>query len=176
MQQSKAQKNDPSILRDEAMDPVERAAALSRLVSDHRREFEPDIAGLLTHRDPILRGESVFALVGRWRIERYGMQARQLLTDDPDWSVRSSVAHALSMYVRSGRVTPEERVSILRLLALTVQEDRDANVQQAAYEGILRILGRPSKDYFYEMRAFDSQQDVNWVLLAPYLREADNEK
>ena len=65
MNQGKALANDPSVLRDAEMDPVERAAALSRLVSDQRKEFEPDIAGLLTHRNPVLRCESIIALVGR---------------------------------------------------------------------------------------------------------------
>lgn len=176
MNHRKAQAGDPDILRDETVDPVERAAALSRLVSDQHRELEHDIAKLLTHNEPILRAKAIGALAGRWHIEKYSKFAERLLSDDPDWVVRRNAAHALSMYAQQDQVSEKVRKSILRLLARTVQSESDVGVQEAAYEAVLRILQRSASEYFHEVRDFDSQQDVNWVLLAPYLREADNEK
>lgn len=99
MSHGKALQDAPRCLRDETRAPAERAAALSRLVSDGRREFEPDIAALLTHSEPLLRAKALLALVGRWRVERYYRLACRILTDDPDWLVRRHAAHALSVYV-----------------------------------------------------------------------------
>lgn len=169
MHQGKAQANDPSVLRDVTARPVDRAAALSRLVSDRRTEFEPDIVRFLAHEHPILRADAIFALVGRWCLARYVPHAERLLVEDPDEAVRGYAAYALSMYAWLGGVSEQERSRILRTLARVVQTDADPGVQQAAYEGVLRILDRPASEYFHEVRDFDARGDVNWELLKPYL-------
>lgn len=170
MQHGKAQPNDPSVLRDETARPVDRAAALSRLVSDRRTEFEPDVVRFLAHDHPILRADAIFALVGRWRMARYVSHADRLLVEDPDEVVRGNAAYALSMYAaRADHISKQERSRILRTLARVVQTGEDPGVQQAAYEGVLRILDRPAADYFHEVRDFDARRDVNWELLKPYL-------
>lgn len=174
MPHRKAQASDPDRLRDETVDPVERSAALSRLVSDQRREFEPDIAKLLVHDEPLLRAKALVALAGRWHIGTYVNLAVRALGDDPDWLVRRNAAHALSMYAQRDQVGERGRTPILRTLARAVQSDGDPGVQEAAYEAILRVLGRPAEEYFHEARDFDSQQDVDWTLLAPYLSETDD--
>jgi hypothetical protein len=69
----------------------------------------------------------------------------------------------------AGDISEPERRRILRTLAAIVQSDEDPGVQQSAYEGVLRILDRPSAEYFYESRFFDTRRDVNWALLKPYL-------
>lgn len=170
MRHGKAQPNDPSILRDETARPVDRAAALSRLVSDGRTEFEPDIVRCVAHEHPVLRGDAIMALVGRWRMERYVSHADRMLVEDADEAVRGNAAWALSMYAaRADRVSEEERSRILRTLARVVLSDEDPGVQQSAYDGVLRILDRPFTEYMREARFFDAQRDANWELLKPYL-------
>lgn len=176
MRRRKAQASDPATLRDETAPPVERAAALSRLVSDQRREFERDIARLLTHPEPLLRGKAIIALAGRWNIRDYLSLAHRLLREDPDWLVRSNAACALSLYASPGQADEQERAAILRALAQSVQSDDDTRVKEAAYTAILDILGRPAAEHFYDVREFDPQRDVNWSLLAPYLGTAASEE
>jgi HEAT repeat protein len=169
MRHGKAQSNDPSVLRDETARPVDRAAALSRLVSDRRTEFEPDIVRCLAHEHPVLRGDALYALLGRWCMARYVPHADRLLVEDPDWAVRMDAASALSTYAWLGGVSEQERSRILRTLARVVLSDEDPGVQQSAYQGVLQILDRPSAEYMHEARFFDPQRDVNWELLKPYL-------
>ncbi len=173
MPHGKAHRDDPRNLRDETCALVERAAALSRLVSDERREFEPYIVTLLTHDEPLLRAAALLALAGRWRLERYFEVAFRLLTEDPDWLVRSNAAHALSMYACRSPITPQKKHSVLRALALSVQTDPDAGVKEAAYRALLQILERPVSEYFHASREFDLRRDVNWELLRPYLAQTD---
>ena len=170
MRPGKAHPNDPQVLRDETARPVDRAAALSRLVSDRRTEFEPDIVRCLAHEHPILRGDAIRALVGRWCMAQYVPQADRMLAEDPDEAVRGDAAGALSMYAWLGGVPEPERLRILRTLARVVQKKEDPGVQEAAYNGVLRILDRPSTEYFHEaLRFFDPHRDANWELLKPYL-------
>jgi hypothetical protein len=169
MRHGKAQPNDPYVLRDETARPVDRAAALSRLVSDRRTEFEPDIVKCLAHDHPILRGKALIALVGHWCMARHVPQADRLLVEDPDEAVRGNAAYALSMYAWLGGVPEQERSRILRTLARVAQTEEDPGVQQSAYEGVLRILDRPFAEYMREARVFDPRRDVNWELLKPYL-------
>jgi HEAT repeat protein len=170
MRHGKAQPNDPYVLRDETARPVDRASALSRLVSDRRTEFEPDIVRCLAHEHPVLRGDALMALVGRWRMERHVSHADRMLVEDPDEAVRGNAAWALSMYAaRADRISEQERTRILRTLARVVLSDEDPGVQQSAYDGVLRILDRPFAEYMREARFFDPQRDVNWELLKPYL-------
>lgn len=169
MQYSKALPTDPETLLDPSVDSVERIAALSRLVSDQRREFEPFIAKLLVNPEPVIRAKSILSLVGRWQIENYVGAAVQMLTDDPDELARSNAAQALSMFAGTDKAREQDRLLILRALTRLIKSDKNEDVQEAAYEAILQLLKRPANEYFHERRSFDSKKDVNWELLSPYL-------
>ena len=134
----KAFETDERLLRDDVARPVDRAAALGRLVYDGRRELEPLIANLLQHEDGLLRGEAIHALVGRWRIAAHVPSAIRLMHHDPDWVSRMSAVQALSNYVTLSKLSPPEMPQIFESLH-RAQEDADFRVSDAARDALSRI-------------------------------------
>ncbi len=165
----KAKKDDHIVLQNDKETHSVRACALSRLASDQRRELEPYIADLVSHKVPILRAEAIRVLVGRWNLKKYLSACYNLLFNDPDVMVREYAACALAGYARYQEVISEnEKKRVLRALAKVVQSDI-YGANEAAYDGILQILGYPIYELLNLNRMFDPKIDVNWDLLKPFL-------
>ncbi len=117
----KAEKDDHIVLQNEKETHDNRACALSRLASDQRRELEPYIAGLLFHKEQILRAQAIKVLVGRWDLKKYLNDCYHLLFNDPDVMVREYAACALTGYALHAVISEDEKKEILRALAKVVQ-------------------------------------------------------
>jgi hypothetical protein len=157
----KARDSDPATLHDADARPVDRAAALSRLASDQRREFEQAIRGLLSHRDPNLRTAAVRALVGRWHLAAHVPAVEHLLETDPDWVVRRNCALALASYARA-RPLDDDRPRIVDVLVHRLLVEPEPAVQAGIYDAIHRLFDAPPPKLSAASGDFVLRDDVDW--------------
>lgn len=169
----KEKPGDIALLKDDNADPLDRAAAMSRLAHDLLYDLEPEMAKLLNHPHESLRGEAIRVLVGRWKRTAYFDKAFEMLRNDPEWNARCDAVYALGSWARFAKAPKEEVDRVVRLLVDAFLKEEDDMVQKSYYRELLDILVPGSRRSREVPDYFDRDRDVDWELLKPYMpREA----
>ena len=143
-------------LRRGVLNASEIADAVSEFGIDNFIETRSDVEKLLDYPDPIVRYNSISALVFEWggtdRVDRL----IEILHADRDPDCRRVAAGALGSQFRATR-----NVAIARHLSnIAANKTEEDSVRISAYAGLLDVIGVPrtERPWLDEM----SLQDINW--------------
>ena len=120
---------------------------------------EPQVAKLLTHRNPELRYIAIMVLALHWKMKRYRRALERLLAEDSKHHVRRIAAAGLGHVLRASR----DSQAIRLLLEKLCDRAEVGSVRKTAYEAILEIWFPAERDEDWDRR-------VDWNLVAEIRR------
>lgn len=170
MKRVKSTPQDEAILRDETANPADRASAATRLASDgFGKEIFPVLDNWLSHSSFILRDEAVSILLGVWGHEKYVGRIIEMLNNDSHWLIRKSASQSLATFIEKFAEGEKYKAQVIEELLKSLLDDEKDFVQKKSYEGLYKLIKneRPREDN----DSFDRNQDVDWILLQPYLEK-----
>ena len=168
MKRRKSREGDERLIHDESANVAERASAIFRLAVDGFTEMEPYLVELLSHKEYLLRAESIKVLLGGWGKERHLDKAIEMLHYDLEYEVRSSTAFSLDGFVVRFEDGQKHKERVLKELIKQLQNDEDQFVQRQCYVSALLII--ENKRIGVEVQDnFNREKDVDWNLLKLYV-------
>ena len=161
--QKKSKPGDLLLVSNESEPVAKRSSALLRLNVDGY-DTEDIAKERLTHKEPMLRGQGLSALFRYLKIDDYLSLIKEMLENDPSWSVRADITSLLQRLVRNHKEIFDE---VMSLLINHLKQEKHWSVQSSCYESIMGLLGHRhfSIDEFFEM------SDVDWEPLKPWLNK-----
>ena len=177
MKRIKSTPQDEIILADENADPVERSSSAKKLLSDgYGKVVVPVLEQWFEHKESSLRDDAVSLLLASLGHQKHVGKAVQMLHNDPDYIVRSNAARGLAIFCTKFIEGEKYEEKIIKELLLALIQDDEPYVQKDCYKGLCSIINEESWDYYDEKNSFDSEKDVDWNLLQPYLEKYGLEK